>query len=103
MIIQNHAIERYVQYYTPGLPDSEVYTLLQDMLQRAVRTKAKSSCGDFIWTCDGVRFVIKHDRGMKADKGGARSTLNKNTYCVTVLPPQTPEVYESEVDPEAFE
>jgi hypothetical protein len=82
--IQHHAIERYVEYYSPEIPDDEVHALLLEMLQRATHTKAKSSCGDFVWTCDGVRFVIKHDYGMRADRRKSR----KKTYCVTVLPPE---------------
>lgn len=89
ILIQNHTIERYVEYYSPGLPDAEVHALLREMLQRAVKTKLKSACGDFVWICDGVRFVIKHDHGMRTMKRGQRKHLNKRTYCVTILPPET--------------
>ncbi len=82
--IRHHAIERYVEYYSPEISDDEVQALLLEMLQRATHTKTKSSCGDFVWVCDGVRFVIKHDYGMRADKRNSR----KKTYCVTVLPPE---------------
>lgn len=93
--IQTHAVERFMERCRPDLRAREAEQCMREMLSRAVHVKEKRTDGTSVWVCDGVRFVIKHD------KGPGKTFENHRTFCLTVLPPV--EDRQDDVDAESWQ
>lgn len=74
--ITHHAVERYRSRYAPQLSWDAADAELRTIVVHARSTKALSLQGHPIWESNGVRLVVKLDKGMRAH------------IVVTVLPPE---------------
>lgn len=58
LALTSHAIHQYADRH--GGTEAECRTLAE----RAVPTRERTPAGQEVWTADGVRFVVKRDRGL---------------------------------------
>lgn len=58
LALTSHAIHQYASRYAGTEAEC------RDLAARAVPTKERTAGGQEVWVADGVRFVVKRDRGI---------------------------------------